>query len=93
MGMVANNVSCATIIAMKEYVGNAEAAAYLGLPVNHWRSYVARELAPRPSRRDSESKAGHALPVWTKAQLDDWLTNRPGRGAPGRPRAKRKAAA
>ena len=91
--MVANNVSCATIIAMKEYVGNAEAAAYVGIPVSAWRSYVTRTppMAPEPTRR--EVSRGHALPVWTQKQLDEWVRDRPGRGAPGRPRAKRKAAA
>jgi hypothetical protein len=92
MGMVANNVSCATIIAMEEYVGNAAAAEYVGIPVSAWRSYVTRTppMAPEPSRR--HVSGGHALPVWTRQQLDEWLRDRPGRGAPGRPR-KRKAAA
>lgn len=69
-----------------EIVGNAEAATYVGLSVNAWRPYVARGHAPKPVRR--EIRGGHALPVWTRQQLDEWKANRPGRGAPGRPRRK-----
>ena len=76
-----------------EYVGNAEAAAYVGVTISAWRSYVTRKdrpMAPEPTRR--EVRGGHALPVWTQDQLDEWMASRPGRGAPGRPRAKRSAA-
>lgn len=62
----------------EEIVGNADAAAYVGVSVNAWRPYVARGQAPAPVRR--EIRGGHALPVWTRAQLDQWLANRPGRG-------------
>ena len=68
----------------KELIGNDYAAAYVGLSVNTWRPYVARGLAPRPVRREHIN--GHSVPVWTRAQLDDWMRHRPGRGAPGRPR-------
>jgi hypothetical protein len=76
-----------------EYVGNDAAAAYVGTTPSAWRSYVTRKdrrMAPKPIRR--EVRGGHALPVWTAEQLDEWMTSRPGRGAPGRPRAKRSAA-
>jgi hypothetical protein len=81
------------MLAMEEYIGNAEAAAYVGTTPSAWRSYVTRKgrrMAPEPVRR--EVRGGHALPVWTTEQLDEWIRDRPGRGAPGRPRAKRRAA-
>lgn len=69
-----------------EIVGNDAAAAYVGVSANAWRPYVARGQAPEPVRR--EIRGGHALPVWTRRQLDEWKANRPGRGAPGRPRRR-----
>lgn len=74
--------------AMAELIGNQAAADYLGMPVATWRPYVQRRQAPQPIRR--EIRGGHALPVWTRQQLDEWSAARPGRGAPGRPRARRK---
>jgi hypothetical protein len=73
-----------------ELIGNTAAAEYAGVSVNTWTPYVARGQAPKPVRR--EVRGGYAQPVWTKAQLDEWMANRPGVGAPGRPRAKRRAA-
>ncbi len=61
----------------EELIGNAAAAAYLGIPVGTWRPYVNRNQAPQPDRR--EIKGGHALPVWRRSTLDGWV--RPGRGA------------
>jgi hypothetical protein len=74
-----------------ELVGNQAAADYVGVSVNTWRPYVARGQAPEPA--DRIHRSGHSVPVWTKRQLDEWMRDRPGVGAPGRPRAKRKAAA
>lgn len=62
-----------------EFVGNAEAAAYLEIPVKTWSSYVARDQAPKPDRREVVS-SGHALPVWFRSTLDTWQAGRPGRG-------------
>ena len=76
--------------AMDEFIGNRAAADYLGIPVSTWRPYVKRHQAPQPIRR--EIRGGHALPVWTTAQLDEWVRDRPGRGAPGRTRTRRRAA-
>ena len=73
---------------MEELIGNQAAADYLGIPVGTWRPYVNRHQAPEPTRR--EHSGGHSLPVWTVEQLDEWKRGRPGRGAPGRPRARRK---
>lgn len=61
-----------------ELIGNQAAADYLGVSLNAWRPYVARGQAPKPVRR--EVKGGHALPVWTAEQLDEWRSTRPGRG-------------
>lgn len=66
------------MVRVRELVGNAEAADYVGVSLNAWRPYVARGQAPAPVRR--EVQGGHALPVWTTAQLDAWKTSRPGRG-------------
>lgn len=62
-----------------EVIGNEAAAAYLGMRPATWRPYVTRGQAPAPHRR--EISGGHALPVWRKADLDNWRHNRPGRGA------------
>jgi hypothetical protein len=64
---------------MEELIGNEAAAAYVGVSVNAWRPYVARRQAPPPDRR--EIKGGHAVPVWRKSTLDQWLQNRPGPGS------------
>jgi hypothetical protein len=45
-----------------DLIGNAAAAAYVGLSTDAWRPYVARGHAPPPYRR--EVRGGHALPVW-----------------------------
>lgn len=60
--------------------GNEAAAAYVGVSVNTWRPYVARRLhAPQPD--DRKIKGGHAIPVWRKKTLDDYISSRPGQGA------------
>lgn len=66
-----------------EVIGNAAAAAYVGIGEKTWSAYVTRkngrQHAPQPHRR--EISGGHALPVWTKTALDEWKAGRPGRGA------------
>jgi len=74
-----------------ELIGNEAAAAYVGLKASTWRPYVKAGHAPSPHRR--EVRGGHALPVWTRTALDEWKANRPGRGAPGRPRRSRSSEA
>lgn len=64
---------------MKELIGNEAAADYVGVSVNTWRPYVTRGQAPQPDRR--EIRGGHAVPVWRKKTLDDWIRSRPGPGA------------
>lgn len=74
--------------AMADLIGNVAAAEYIGVSVNTWRPYVARGQAPEPTRR--EVRRGHAIPVWTTDQLDEWQASRPGVGAAGRPRPNRR---
>lgn len=63
----------------EEIVGNDAAAAYVGVRPGTWRPYVLRGKAPEPDRREISS--GHALPVWKRSTLDEWLAARPGQGA------------
>jgi len=62
-----------------EFIGNEAAAEYLGMAASTWRSYVAREQAPGPDRRELGA-TGHALPVWSRETLDRYQRTRPGRG-------------
>lgn len=71
-----------------ELIGNDAAAAHVGLRSATWRHYVHKGQAPPPHRRDSETRPGHGLPVWRQRDLDEWMAQRPGRGAPGRPRRR-----
>jgi hypothetical protein len=63
---------------MREYIGNAAAAAYVGIGVSTWRSYGPRGYLPEPDRH--EASKGHYLPVWRQDTLDAWQRSRPGRG-------------
>lgn len=51
---------------------------------------LQRAKPPAPDGHDLD--AGHARPWWRESTARAWLAARPGRGAPGRPRAKRRAA-
>lgn len=62
-----------------DVVGNAAAAAFVGVAESTWTSYVSRDQAPKPYRR--EISGGHALPVWRSSALGHFRDNRPGRGA------------
>ena len=62
----------------KEIRGTEAAAAYAGVAASTWRAYVTRDQAPEPDRREVDG--GHAIPVWSKATLDEWMRTRPGRG-------------
>mgnify|MGYP003296075500 CR=1 FL=1 len=69
-----------------EFVGYGEAAMYLGLQRNTLSSYVARGIGPQ-ERLDSDGKperrivGQYLLPVFDRAELDRWATQRPGQGA------------
>lgn len=65
-------------MAAGDVIGNAAAAAFVGISESAWRAYVAREEAPAPYRR--EVSGGHALPVWKQRVLQAWLDGRPGSG-------------
>lgn len=60
-------------------VGNAAAAAYVGLRPDTWRPYVKRGKAPQPD--DRVISGGFALPAWRRSTLDSWIRSRPGQGA------------
>jgi hypothetical protein len=69
-----------------EFVGYGPAAEYLGLKRNTLSSYVARGIGPQ-EKLDAEGKperrveGQYLLPVFERAELDRWKTDRPGQGA------------
>ncbi|MBP6526573.1 MAG: helix-turn-helix domain-containing protein [Dermatophilaceae bacterium] len=52
----------------------AQVAEYLGLSVRTVETYRADGRLPKPTM------VGRT-PTWTRAQIDQWQANRPGRGA------------
>lgn len=52
-----------------------EVAALLGIKASTWRSYVAREQAPKPA-----GSVGRT-PLWLRADVEGWAASRPGQGA------------
>jgi hypothetical protein len=58
-------------------LGNADAAARVGLKPATWRAYVARGQAPEPDGREEVS----GTPWWWPTTLDAWMALRPGPGA------------
>lgn len=66
-------------MATDDVIGNDAAASLAGVRPGTWRTYVTRGQAPQPYRH--EISRGHALPVWRRSALTDWLANRPGQGA------------
>lgn len=70
----------------EEFVGYGPAAKYLGLRRNTLSSYQARGIGPRmKTGEDGEpvrvASGQYLLPVFLKADLDEWRQNRPGQGA------------
>ena len=63
------------------------AAALAGFAVRTFTGYVARGQAPKPIRHMGRT------PVWDEAEIKAWMENRPGRGARGTERARRRMAA
>lgn len=59
-------------------VGNAEAAAYVGVSESTWRGYVTRTAALKPVRREVRGAVAH--PVWERATIDAWQATRRGQG-------------
>jgi hypothetical protein len=64
-----------------DLVGYAGIAAITGLTPATLRRYRAIGLLPAP-----DALAAPDRPRWTRATIERWMANRPGRGAPGRPR-------
>lgn len=62
---------------MAEKLGNAQAAALLGVTASTWRSYVARGRAPEPDGREELS----GTPWWRRSTIEAFKRSRPGRGA------------
>lgn len=62
----------------EDVIGNVAAAAAVGVQPSTWRAYVKRGQGLQPYRREIDG--GHALPVWRRSALDEWLRTRPGRG-------------
>ncbi len=58
-----------------DYWGAAEVAAYLGLSAQTIRNYAAEGRMPEPDVRIG------TIGGWSKATIDEWKANRPGRGA------------
>jgi predicted DNA-binding transcriptional regulator AlpA len=61
-----------------EFIGYAEAAAYLGMKRNSLSSCVAKGTGPQVHRR--EIRRQYVLPVFRKSDIDEWVRNRPGQG-------------
>jgi hypothetical protein len=62
-----------------EFVGFGPAAEYLGLKRNTLSSYVTKGFGP-PKHAD-QVEGQYVLPVFLKADLDEWASKRPGQGA------------
>lgn len=62
-----------------EFVGYGPASTYLGLQRNTLSSYRARGIGPRIDRHEVVDQ--YNMPVFIRADLDEWTANRPGQGA------------
>lgn len=52
-----------------------EAAALAGVTPQTWSEYVARGRAPKPAAYIGRT------PLWSRAEVEEWLATRPGQGA------------
>lgn len=68
-------------------LGYAEVAELTGLSAATLRGYAAAGRMPAPEPLPAGWPSDR--PRWRQAVIDEWLAARPGRGAPGRPRARR----
>lgn len=71
---------------MGKEITRDEAAAIAGVHPDTFSGYVTRGHAPAPVRRIGRT------PLWDEDEMKAWNDARPGRGAPGAPRAKRTTA-
>jgi hypothetical protein len=70
---------------------SAEAAQFVGVSPSTWRGYCTdapgrKRQAPPADGVDIEKQ--HARQWWWESTLRQWMTERPGRGSPGKPRTK-----
>ncbi len=57
------------------YLSSTEAGEYAGVKPSTFRAYIVRNQAPKP-----DAMIGNT-PGWLPETIDDWMRNRPGRGA------------
>ena len=60
---------------MGERLTVTQAAEMAGVTPSTWRSYVAREQAPKP-----DGEFDKRTPWWWDSTVQSWVDNRPGRG-------------
>lgn len=71
---------------MEGELTSEEAAKIAGVARQTFAGYVARGQAPKPTRHVGRT------PVWSEAEILEWMKTRPGRGFRGTDRALRRAA-
>jgi hypothetical protein len=71
---------------MGRQITRDQAAAIAGVAPDTFSGYVSRGQAPSPVRHVGRT------PLWDEAKLKAWAGNRPGPGARGTARARRRAA-
>jgi hypothetical protein len=71
---------------MGRQITRDQAAVIAGVAPDTFSGYVSRGQAPSPVRHVGRT------PLWDEAKVKAWAGNRPGRGARGTARARRRAA-
>jgi hypothetical protein len=64
---------------VEKFVGYGPAATYLGLKRNTLSSYAARGIGPKIDHYEVVDQ--YNMPVFVRADLDEWRDGRPGQGA------------
>jgi hypothetical protein len=67
------------MIEQADFVGYGPAAEYLGIKRNTLSCYVARGTGPVV--KDRKVHGQYVFPVFSRADLDEWRSARPGQGA------------
>ena len=67
-----------------------EAAEVVGVKPATWLSLVSQGYAPKPDDPDEGRPVNRRTPRWLESSVETFKANRPGRGAPGRPRRARQ---
>jgi predicted DNA-binding transcriptional regulator AlpA len=60
-------------------------AELTGVSTSTLRGYRAKGQMPQP-----DASPHPRVPMWRRRTIEEWLANRPGRGAPGQPRISRR---